>query len=525
MTFGDTVWPEGDGVTEGYITVKLSAPYSEDIPLAFRLYQPVDTNDWWASIRLGCSAPCKLAAGQTEAKVPLIITGNASYQSIAREWQASLFSGSVYDGTLVNISLTEDDPVPVVTLDDVTVTEGSSGVTWLAVTLTASSPATGSVAWRTIAETAEEGPDYWPGTFHFLDMQQPIRFRNTDTVTIGFGINGDTQHEGTETFLLQLYDAHDLQLGRTQIRVTILDDDPEAPPTPLVTVEDISVVETNGGTVNATLTFSAPSPLTGSLDWEAVDNGANAADHDYQAGNGTIQFNNSSTATLVVPVYGDLKVESDEMVLVRFSNPVNLRLDRSSATITILNDDVTDLPPLHSIVFSPSALSLFAGESAAVEATMANSSTAGESALVSLLSTTGAVSVSPTVEVPGTLTITAMTPGIAEVQCDGAEIECANVAVVVFSPMIAGLSPARAATTGGTEVTLRGAGLSNGCSVAFGGVPATNERLIDQQTIVALAPPHAPGLVSVTMTCGAVPLVLPNAVDYVAAGRQRSVRH
>ena len=102
----------------------------------------------------------------------------------------------------------------------------------------------------------------------------------------------------------------------------------------------------NSDTVERILTYTASAPLTGSLDWEAVDNGANASDHDYQGGNGTIQLSNWSTATLRHPRVRRSKVESDEMILVPFSNPVNLQLDRSSVTISPMSTTTRRFRPL-----------------------------------------------------------------------------------------------------------------------------------------------------------------------------------
>ncbi|HKR63760.1 MAG TPA: Calx-beta domain-containing protein [Thermoanaerobaculia bacterium] len=516
ITISDTVWPEGNGQTDAYVTFTLSEPYAYDIGISPRIFQPAQINEYWANIHFDCGT-CRIPAGETVAHMKLIIDGNESYQSLPREWQINVqyvdTSSGPYDNVSFMFTLTEDDPIPVVTADDVSVSEGTGGTNWVTLTLNASSRCTGTVAWRTIDETADSS-DYFPGTLQYPAMQQPIRFGNQTSVDIGFAINGDTQIEGDESFLLELYDPHDLSLARTQFRVTILNDDNSTPP--MVTVSDVTVLEGDNGFPNAELTFTADAPTNGSFQWVTVEGTAGFGDNDYQSSGGILSFNGSTTATLLIPIYGDTKVEPDEMFSIALSNPSNLQLSRTSVNITILNDDGT------TVSFTPNNLVLFAGETASIDASLP-SGVAGASMNVAVHATSPVISVPSSFDVPGTLTVQALFPGTASIECES-PASCASLRIAVISPTLSRITPNVAATTGGTPMTIRGVGLSNGCSVMFGGVPATSTTSLDSQTLNVIAPAHEPGKTIVTVTCGAVTLTVPQFVEYVP-GRRRSVGH
>ena len=67
-------------------------------------------------------------------------------------------------------------------------------------------------------------------------------------------------------------------------------------------------------------------------------------------------------------------------------------------------------------------------------------------------------------------------------------------------PRISALEPAVAATSGGSLVTISGAGLEEGSRVAIGGVEATVLEFLDSHTITVAAPQHRAGVVDVVIT-------------------------
>jgi hypothetical protein len=93
----------------------------------------------------------------------------------------------------------------------------------------------------------------------------------------------------------------------------------------------------------------------------------------------------------------------------------------------------------------------------------------------------------------------------------------AGVSLVVT---IGGVTPASGPTTGGTGVTITGSGFTEEVTGgSIGGVPFQNFVVINDTTISAVTPPHAPGSVSVTLNLftGAT-VTRPNAFVYVVPG-------
>ena len=79
----------------------------------------------------------------------------------------------------------------------------------------------------------------------------------------------------------------------------------------------------------------------------------------------------------------------------------------------------------------------------------------------------------------------------------------AAVDLALVRPILSGLSPASGPSAGGTAVTILGANFSTGPTpptVSFGGADSPSVTVGSAGSHVALAPPHAPGAVDVTVT-------------------------
>lgn len=97
------------------------------------------------------------------------------------------------------------------------------------------------------------------------------------------------------------------------------------------------------------------------------------------------------------------------------------------------------------------------------------------------------------------------------------------------APSIASLSPASGSTSGGTTVTIHGAGFSSavGHAVTFGGTPATNVRVVDAVTLTVTTPAHAAGAVNVVITGTNGSTTAANAFTYLSIKfkKRRAARH
>jgi hypothetical protein len=67
-------------------------------------------------------------------------------------------------------------------------------------------------------------------------------------------------------------------------------------------------------------------------------------------------------------------------------------------------------------------------------------------------------------------------------------------------PLVTGVSPKSGATVGGQTVTVKGTELRTTSEVRFGGVPAMSFKVVSEGEVKAVAPPHAAGIVDITVT-------------------------
>jgi hypothetical protein len=103
-------------------------------------------------------------------------------------------------------------------------------------------------------------------------------------------------------------------------------------------------------------------------------------------------------------------------------------------------------------------------------------------------------------------TITVETPpnavGLAEIFVttpDGENPTTDNV-FFTYLPEVTDLTPNTGPESGGTLVTIEGAGFTGVDTVTFGGVAGTDLTPVDEDTLTVISPPHAPGDVQVIVT-------------------------
>ena len=160
----------------------------------------------------------------------------------------------------------------------------------------------------------------------------------------------DTTAEPDERFTVTLSAvSSNAQLGAgTTARVTIQDDDDP----PSLSVNDVSGTE--GTSLAFTVTLSAESEKTVTVDWEAAYEDAlgdtTAVDgSDFTEASGTLTFSpgdpGDTTKTITVATTEDMTVETSETFTVTLSNPGNATISDATGKGTIVDNDVT-LPTL-----------------------------------------------------------------------------------------------------------------------------------------------------------------------------------
>ena len=232
-------------------------------------------------------------------------------------------------------TITDNDPSPSLSINDVTVTEGNAGTVnaIFAVILSAASERIVTVNYAPADNTALHGDDY------NLAANTLTFNPGATTQNITVQVFGDVIDENDETYYVNLSGASNATIADNQGVGTITDDD--APPT--VSVNDPSVLEGDAGTVNLdfTISLSGVSGKTITVDYATSDGTATIADGDFVAiGTTTLTYTpGQTTKTVNVTINGDLTNEPNETLNLDLSNPTNATIADALGVGTITNDD------------------------------------------------------------------------------------------------------------------------------------------------------------------------------------------
>ena len=312
------------------------------------------------------SGSLTFAAGQTTKTVSVAVHGDL-LDEIDETFNLNLSvpgNATIADGSGLG-TITDDDALPALAVNDVTISEVDSGSSNANFTVTLSAPSGRPVTvdYATADDTATAPADY-AGTSGTLSFAPGQTFK-----TVSVPVSGDLLDEANETYFLNLSGAVDATIADAQGIGTINDDDP----LPALSVNDVSVTEGDAGTVDASFTVSlnAPSGRSVAVDY-ATANGNATAGADYSAAAGTLIFAaGETTKTVIVPVDGDLLDESDETFTVGLANALNATIADASGLGTITDDDA--LPAL-----SVDDVTVTEGDSGTVDATFTVHSRAGQ---------------------------------------------------------------------------------------------------------------------------------------------------
>lgn len=232
----------------------------------------------------------------------------------------------------------KEAPLPSISINDVTIAEGDTGLSLatFTVNLSEASDESVSVEFETDDGTALAGEDYEA-------TSGALTFEAGETEkSISVAIVGDVLNESDETFSLNLKNAVNATFEANIGIGTIQDDDiPEVLPLPSLSINDVSLEEGDSGTsiFQFTVSLSEPSSETIAVDFATVDNFALSGE-DYQPLTGTLTLEPGDTSSLIsIEVIGDVEDESDENFFVDLTNPVNATLTDAQGIGTILNDD------------------------------------------------------------------------------------------------------------------------------------------------------------------------------------------
>jgi hypothetical protein len=248
--------------------------------------------------------------------------------------------GATLGGTSnATVTISDDDPAPKVSIDDVSIAEGNSGTTSFVFTISldAASGQTVSVNYTTADNTAVEASDYQAA--NGMVTFAPGETSKQITVLV----NGDTQVESNETFAVNLYNLGNASVGKVSGLGSIVNDDStSSTPTIQFSQAAYSVAE-ELGPLTITIIRSGDTSGAAAVDYTTADGSATQkADFEYAAG--TLNFAAGETSkTLTLLVNEDMISEGDETFNVALSNPAGVTLGTQSTSIVTIVDDVPDL--------------------------------------------------------------------------------------------------------------------------------------------------------------------------------------
>jgi hypothetical protein len=336
ISINDVTVTEGNtGSVSAVFTVSLSAASAQQVTVQ---YATADGTATAGSDYTATSGTLTFAPGETSRTITVGVLGDTAVEG-TETFVVNLTSpvnATIADAQGVGTILDNDTaPLPTLSINDVTVTEGNTGsvTAVFTVTLSAASAQQVTVQYATANSTATAGSDYTAtsGTLTFTPGQL--------TRTIAVAVLGDTTFEPDETFLVNLTSPINATIADGQGVGTITNDD--APPPPTLSINDVTVTEGNTGSVNAvfTVTLSAASTQQVTVDY-ATANGTATAGIDYTATSGSLTFAAGQTSrTITVPVLGDTVAESAETFVINLSNPVNAAIADGQGQGTILDND------------------------------------------------------------------------------------------------------------------------------------------------------------------------------------------
>lgn len=336
----DTAVLEGTGgMATAVFTVTLAPDSNQTVTVQ---YTTADGTAVAPADYTATSGTLTFTPGQTVRTIAVPIVSDADDEP-NETFQVQLNNASnaiILIGTAVG-TIIDDDGLPGLSINDVSLPEGNAGTqpATFTVTLSPASPDVVTVNYATLNGTAVAPADYTAAS-------GSLTFAPGETSKIiNVTILSDIIDEGeSEQFTVQLSDPANASLERATGVGAILDDDTAR----LYHGADISVWEGDGGFTPAvfTVTLSTPAAFFITVEYNLTSGfgvGGATAGEDFAAPFvGTVTFSPGQTSqTYTVNVIGDLEVEPDEVFFSTLSN-ANAPIISSGSQGTILNDDFTE---------------------------------------------------------------------------------------------------------------------------------------------------------------------------------------
>ncbi|MDX6405000.1 MAG: hypothetical protein QOH70_2455 [Blastocatellia bacterium] len=243
------------GTTPASFPLTLSGPINQPVTLSYSILSGTASagSDFNSS-----TSPVTIPAGGLTGNIAVSVIGDQMFEldetftvNLNTSLNAFIRNGQA-QGTIVN-----DDPIPAISVNDASVTEGNTGTRSMIFNVTLSNPSfqSISVTLATSDGTAAAGSDY-------VAKSSSLSFSPSQVgTTFNVIINGDTKSEPNEFFFVNLTSPTNATIARAQGIGTIVDDDAAAlvvddSSQRAITVDSVTFLRDPFGVVNS-LNFSS----------------------------------------------------------------------------------------------------------------------------------------------------------------------------------------------------------------------------------------------------------------------------
>jgi hypothetical protein len=334
ISIGDIKVTEDD--VDVSFTVTLSGPSPTPVSVHYQ------THDGTATVAdedyVAAGGTLTIPANTVTGTITVSVVGDAVFEGdeTFRVDLSSPVGVAIADGQGVG-TISNNDLLPQISVANVQVAEGDSGATPAVFAAVLSNPSSTPVSFdyqtaNGTATIADGDYSLASGTVTFPAKAQ--------LATFTVHVNGDRVYELADFFSVQLSYANGATLSNATATGTISNDDA----TPRFQIDDIAVIEGNSGVTPAVFTVRLTNPTyqTVTVHYRTTNGGtALSFEQDFVDISGDLAIPPKATsATVTVPVKGDIIVEDDEWFPVVFENAVNASLPNPLIVhCTITNDD------------------------------------------------------------------------------------------------------------------------------------------------------------------------------------------
>jgi chitinase len=332
LSIADLAVPEGNaGSSTASIPVTLSAASGKPITVD---YATVDGTAAAGSDYVAAAGALSFAPGETATTIDLTVTGDTTFES--DEDLFVVLSGEtnvqVADPS-ATVTIANDDPLPGLSVDDVSVAEGDAGDVTLSFTVSLSGPSAFPVS---VDVATADGTAAAPGDY--ASAAATLTFAPGQlSLPVDVTVHGDAVFERDETLTIGLSNPAGATVADGTGIGTIAGDDAA----PVLDVAGVTLSEGDAGDAIATfvITLSGSTDLPAGVDVATAD-GTATAPADFAPLATSLTFApGETTKTVDVTIHGETIFEDDEDLSLGLSNPVDATVGTATATGTIVNDD------------------------------------------------------------------------------------------------------------------------------------------------------------------------------------------